>query len=126
MDVSEELGDKHASRYQQLIGILRWVTELGRIDFINEFSLLSSYDFNPQEGHLEVLYCIFKYINSHNRSFIVFDPTFWEPGDFKDINWEHGYSDVKEEIPLNAKEPLGEPVKITMCTGAAHAGNLVT
>ena len=126
MDTSDELDDKHASRYQQLIGILRWATELGRIDFINELSLLSSFNCNPREGHLEVLYRIFEYIDSHNRSRIVFDPTYREPGDFKDVDWEHEYSDIKEEIPLDAKEPLGEPVKITMYADAAHAGNLVT
>ena len=47
MDISDELGDKYASSYQQLIGILRWATELGRIDFINELSLLFLYNCNP-------------------------------------------------------------------------------
>ena len=36
LDVTDELGDKLASRYLQLIGICRWAIELGRIDIYLE------------------------------------------------------------------------------------------
>jgi hypothetical protein len=32
IDVSQELGEDDASYYQTLIGVLRWIVELGRID----------------------------------------------------------------------------------------------
>ena len=61
-DVSNLLGDELATRCMQLIGILRWGVELGRVDMITEVSILSSYNCSPREGHLEALYQIFEYI----------------------------------------------------------------
>ena len=34
IDISAELGDDRATQFQQMIGILRWSIELGRIDII--------------------------------------------------------------------------------------------
>ena len=99
---------------------------MGRIDFINELSLLSSYNCSPCKAHLEVLYCIFEYIDSCDRSRIIFDPTFQKVVDFKDIDWLDDYSDIEKEIFYHVKEPLGKPVKIKMYTNAAHARNLAT
>ena len=36
IDISDELGDVLATRFQQMIGILRWSVELGRIVIITE------------------------------------------------------------------------------------------
>eukprot|EP00978_Attheya_sp_CCMP212_P043248 scaffold278896_cov71-Attheya_sp.AAC.1 len=36
LDVTTLLGDEESSEYQQLIGILRWAVELGRIDIALE------------------------------------------------------------------------------------------
>ena len=44
IDISEELGDELATQYQQVIGILRWSVELGRIDIITKVSFLSSFN----------------------------------------------------------------------------------
>lgn len=60
--VSPELGDKLTSRYLQLIGILQWSVELGRIDIMTEVSVLSQHQCNPREGHLDAVYCIFWYL----------------------------------------------------------------
>jgi hypothetical protein len=38
--------------YQNIIGILRWIVELGRIDINLEVSLLSQYLVSPRIGHL--------------------------------------------------------------------------
>ena len=38
--------------FQQLIGVLRWSIELGRIDIMTEVSCLSQHLFSPREGHL--------------------------------------------------------------------------
>jgi Reverse transcriptase (RNA-dependent DNA polymerase) len=40
-DVSAELDSEQASRYWQLIGILRWAIELGRIDIYYEVAIMS-------------------------------------------------------------------------------------
>ena len=56
LDVSRELNEKLAQRYQQMIGILRWAVERGLIDIITEVSELSSFNASPREGHLEEAY----------------------------------------------------------------------
>ena len=74
IDISAELGDDLATQYQQMIGILRWSIELGRIDIITEVSLLSSFNVNPHEGHLEAAYRVFEYLYNHmNGRRVVFD-----------------------------------------------------
>ena len=32
IDITEELGEDESSYYQSLIGVLRWIVELGRVD----------------------------------------------------------------------------------------------
>jgi hypothetical protein len=43
LDTSDELKGELASRYSQLIGVLRWMIELGRVDIYYEVSILSQY-----------------------------------------------------------------------------------
>ena len=47
LDVSPVLNEEMQSRYLQLIGILRWAIELGRIDIITEVSVLSQHQCHP-------------------------------------------------------------------------------
>jgi hypothetical protein len=53
LDTSQELVVEGHSYYQELIGILRWAVELGRMDILLEVSLMSTYVAAPREGHLE-------------------------------------------------------------------------
>jgi hypothetical protein len=75
VDTTDECGDLHASRYQNLIGVLRWAVELGRIDIYTEVALLSQHLALPRVRHLEVVYHVFAYLNKHEKSRIIFDPT---------------------------------------------------
>jgi len=43
LDDSEELGPKDITLFQEMIGMLRWATELGRVDMLHEISILSQY-----------------------------------------------------------------------------------
>ena len=52
MDISEYCTDTKHQLYQQYIGILRWMTELGCIDICTEVSLLSRYLAQSCLGHL--------------------------------------------------------------------------
>eukprot|EP00978_Attheya_sp_CCMP212_P006884 scaffold16068_cov26-Attheya_sp.AAC.2 len=61
LETTTLLNDDKASEYQQCIGILRWVVELGRIDIALEVSLLSSYLCALRKGHMEAVYNIFAY-----------------------------------------------------------------
>jgi len=43
MDDSEECNPEEASYFQSLIGVMRWMVELGRVDIHTEVSILSSF-----------------------------------------------------------------------------------
>ena len=61
LDATLELSPSGTQYYQELIGILRWATELGRVDILLEVSLLSQYQASPCEGHMEQALHIFAY-----------------------------------------------------------------
>jgi hypothetical protein len=129
VDVSSELDDKLASRYMQLIGILRWAVELGRIDIHHEVAILSQYQANPRFGHLEAVYHVFSYLKSHkDMGRIAYDsitPPINESVFNHRADWTDFY-DVQEELPTNMPKPLGNPVHISCFVDANHAGNVVT
>ena len=52
LDVSPELTPRDSAYYQSLIGILRWIVELGRIDICLEVSMMLSHLAVPRKGHL--------------------------------------------------------------------------
>lgn len=49
VDFSPECDEKEVKLYMSLIGILRWILEMGRIDIAVEVSVLSSYCLLPRE-----------------------------------------------------------------------------
>ena len=48
LDAMEELQSDEVNYYQELIGILCWAMEIGRVDILNEVSILSEYQANPR------------------------------------------------------------------------------
>ena len=75
LDVTPELNNKLGLRFLQLIGILRWAGELGRLDIFVKVLQLSQHQALSRRGHLEALYHIFAYLKKHkNGARIVFDP----------------------------------------------------
>ena len=52
IDISPELNATDATYYQLLIGVVRWMVELGRVDICTEVSMLSLCLALPREGHL--------------------------------------------------------------------------
>ena len=65
LDNTQECSEEHASRYRQIIGILQWAVELGRLDIHFEVAMMSQYLANPREGHLEALYLIVHYLKKN-------------------------------------------------------------
>ena len=53
MDISTECDVEEATYFQSVIGIMRWMIEIGRIDVATEVSMLSSHLAYPREGHME-------------------------------------------------------------------------
>ena len=122
--------------YQNLMGILRWACEIGRLDVLLEASLLSQYMVAPREGHLAQALNIFAYLKRHDRSWMVFDPNKfdieWKPMGSEVSPKERAeimskiYPDCKDIDPPGMPEPLGVPIQLTMFVDADHAGNRVT
>ena len=51
-DTSHELPLPRYALYQYLIGVLQWITEIGRVDITMETSAISSIMDMRREGHL--------------------------------------------------------------------------
>ena len=56
LDISEMFEAEDATTHQELIGMLRWVCEMGRIDVLLETALLPQYLATPRKGHLDKLF----------------------------------------------------------------------
>ena len=74
LDASEELDEEGIQYFQELIGILRWATEIGRVDILHEVSLLSQYQAAPREGHLVQAPHIFAFLERKPKLTLYFDP----------------------------------------------------
>ena len=61
IDITDELGGEEASYYQSLIGVLRWMVELGRVDICTEVRMMSLHLALPRKGHLDALMHMFAY-----------------------------------------------------------------
>lgn len=128
VDVTPELDPKRANYYQGLIGVLRWIVELGRIDIVLPVSLLSRHMVLPREGHLEQALHVFAYLKRYNRSCIVFDDTAptYDESRFTTSDWTQYYPDAAEPLPINMPEPRGHAVDMSCFVDADHAGCRVT
>jgi len=109
-DVSPELSPIMSSYFQSLIGILRWIVELGRADFVMETFSLAPMMALPREGHLNAAFHMFAFLKLKHNAVMVFDSS--EPeineSEFKRDDWSATpYGKYNEDIPSNAPEPLG-------------------
>ena len=127
LDVTSELKAAGVQRYQELIGVLRWAVEIGRVDILYEVSRMSSHLALPREGHLEQVYHIFGYLKRNPKLRIMFDCS--DPGipasRFKKYDWQDFYKDAKEAIPSNMPEARGRIASVSCFVDADLAGNKV-
>jgi hypothetical protein len=75
IDESPELSDTDSSYFHSLVGVLRWIVELGCVDIEVEVSMMSSHLALPQTGHLKEIYHILAYLTAHSNTEMVFNPT---------------------------------------------------
>ena len=124
LDRSDELDATRANYFQGLIGVLRWIVELGRVDIMVAVSMLSRYLANPREGHLEEAFHIFAYLKQYDRSAIVFDPTApeFDESRFNRCDWSEYYPDATEPTPPRAPPVLGNRMTMSCFVDADHAG----
>ena len=128
-DTSPELDPFQANYYQSLIGVLRWIVELGRIDINVEASLMASCMALPRQGHLDQLFHIFAYLKNKHNTEMVFDPSepdidykLFEKQDWRDTV----YGESKEQLPPNMPQPRGQGFKLVTYVDSDHAGDSVT
>jgi hypothetical protein len=131
LDVSPELQPTDAAYYMSLIGMLRWIVELGRVDVCLECSMLSSHLALPREGHLYQLFQVFAYLKKYHNTEMVYDPS--DPcineSEFELKDWtssEFGHIEGKEELPPNMPTPRGRGFVINAKVDADHASDTVT
>ena len=127
-DVTPVCDNSNARLYASLIGILRWLVELGRIDITCEVSMMSSYTAMPREGHLAHVMYIFSYLKQHHNSRLVLDPTYpdIDMDKFPKYNWKQFYGDIKELIPNNVPRAIGLEFIIRAFVDADFAGDSLT
>ncbi|KAL7524611.1 hypothetical protein ACHAWF_001020, partial [Thalassiosira exigua] len=111
LDTTEECDPEHHSRLQQLIGILRWAVELGRIGIHIEVAIMLQYSANPRGGGRTL------------GSGLLYLPL---PEAQPTEAAAEFYGDVVEEDPPGVPESLGKPVDISAFCDSNHASNVVT
>jgi hypothetical protein len=127
-DDSAELNSEGLGYYQELIGVLRWAVEIGRLDILLEVSLLSSHLALPRKGHLEQVYHIFAYLKYAGRRRIFLDPThpLISEDRFQKYDWTDFYKYAEEPIPPNMPKPRGNVMTTHCFVDSDHAGDRVT
>ena len=116
--------DEDTNYNQQQIGVLCWIVELGQINICAEVSMLVAFLATPRIGHLHAVLHVF--LNSHDCSWIVLDPSYINHGEEPTGDWFPFYPDAMEELPADAPEPLGKGMQITCFVNADHAGDMIT
>lgn len=136
LDCSELCNDMEWEIFMSLIGVARWICEIGRIDILTEISMLSSYCAAPRVGHLHQLFHVFHYLEHHSKSTLVMDPEYANvdiSADEERNSPEHRaglmkelYPDAEEDVPPDMPEPLGRPVEVNVFVDSDHAGDSIT
>ena len=131
LDVTPVLSPHDVAYYQSLIGMLRWMVELGRIDICLEISMMSSHLAMPREGHMAEVLRIFGHLKKYHNTELVFDPS--DPCvdelAFEQMDWtssEFGHLQGKEEVPTNMPESRGVGFVMRAKVDADHAGDTIT
>ena len=133
LDTLTKCNDEQTQFFQNIIDILRWLVELGRINIAYETSVLSSYNVSPQTGHLIQALHTIKYLDIHPTIELTFDPQefiFTEPEEKETKEKKRAmsqlYVDAAEDLPTNAPQLLGCPVQINCFVYSDHTGDRIT
>ncbi len=126
LDVTPELRDVDANYYQQQIGVLRWLVELGRVDICTEVSMLAAYSACPRQGHMGAVVHLYAYLKGNPKSKMVFDPTPIVHKDEPEHDWSDFYPDYQECTPDDMPEPRGNSAQMTCFEDSDHAGDVVS
>jgi hypothetical protein len=67
-NLSDPLDPECSSFYQHIIGVMRWMVELGCIDISTEISLPSAHPVYPGEGHFETAIHMMTYLQQKDNT----------------------------------------------------------
>ena len=131
LDITPVLDPIMAAYYMSLIGILRWMVELGRVDICLEVSMMSSHMAMPREGHIEQLFHIFSHLSKYHNTEMVFDPSdpVIDESKYQRRNWtssEFGHLPAVRQVPPNMPQPRGQGFIVRAKVDANHAADTVT
>ena len=89
LNTSVMLEAEDATKYQEVIGMLRWACELGRIDVLLESAIMSQYLTAPRKEHLDKLFNIFSYLRANLSLPLSFKPGRMsnDYAKFKEVAW---------------------------------------
>ena len=131
IDKSKELLSYDIIFLQEVIGILRWMIELGRVYKYHEESLLSSFQALPRIEHSEQFLLKVAYIKGKLKLAFYFDLVYA----IVDENcftgntasaFQDQYCGATTELPAGMPKPRGRTVVMTAFVDASHAVNKVT
>ena len=74
VDTTPGLNPDESLYHQFLIGIVRWLVEIGRVNILDKCSLLSSHLALLREGHMNTLLHLMRYLELNHNSRMFFDP----------------------------------------------------
>ena len=58
-DTSPELKAEGVTQYQEMVGVLRWSVNMGRVDILLAIALMSTYLALPFRGHLKHIFHVY-------------------------------------------------------------------
>ena len=130
LDTTPELNADDVQYYQELIGMLRWGTEIGRVDILHEVSLLSQYLASPRDGRIKQLLHIWVFLEKNPKLTLYFDSSrpLFDYGKFKTKreDFSEQYRDAEDELPYRMPKSRGRCVVITAFVDESHKSNKKT
>ena len=132
LDETPLCGPDDTAKFQSMIGALQWTIQLCRFDISQAVMSMSRFRAAPRIGHLERVKRIVGYLKKFPHAAIRFrtgipnhEAEFGE--NYQTYGWESTvYGNAKEDIPDNAPEPKGKPVRLTTHVDANLMHDLVT
>jgi hypothetical protein len=124
LEASGELKSDGIQLYQELIGVLRWAVELGRVDILLEASLMSTHMAMPPTAIVQDV----GYLKLYPKRKIAFDPQHPSISErmFKKHDWHDFYRDAQVAIPGDMPAPRGNPMTTHCFVDASHGSDRAT
>jgi hypothetical protein len=116
LDTSELCNEEQISQYQSTIGSLQWIVTIGRFDVHTAVMTMSGFRIAPRIGHLKRLQRIYGYLSKMRFASIRVRTKELDFSDIPDPEYEWTYTvygNIKELLPKDAPEPLGNYVTLS-------------